>query len=148
MPFTEALILETLRMSTHAPIGTIHLLLDALNIRDYKLPKDLLLIPNIYHCHYNKCVWGDPQTFRPERFLEGDGHKLKKHIASFQHGKRQCLGEHLAMDILFIFATRLFQHFDVQPDASVEPLEYFKPNVGYALLPPGLGVYLKVRNSE
>lgn len=148
MPFTEAVILETLRISTHAPIGTIHLLLDDLNIRHYKFPKDLILIPNIYHCHYNQCVWGDPEAFRPERFLEQDGLKLKTHIASFLRGKRQCLGEHLAMDILFIFATKIFQHFDVQPDASVKPEEYFKPNVGFALLAPALGVYFKDRNKE
>lgn len=116
MPYTEALILKTLRMSTFAPIGVMHMLLDDLDINGHKFPKGLIILPNIYHCHYNKDVWTDPEVFRPQRFLRVEGDKLKEHVVPFQLGRRQCVGEPLAKDMPFILVTRIFQLFDVKPD--------------------------------
>ncbi len=144
MPFTEAVILETMRMSSFAPIGLLHQLLDDLEIENYKFPKGLIVVPNLYHCHYNKDVWNDPEVFRPQRFLE-QGIKLKQHVVPFQLGKRQCIGEPLAKDILFIYVTRIFQSFDVTPDPVENPMDYYKPIVGYNRMAPALGLCVTQR---
>ncbi len=140
MPFTEAVILETLRMSSFGPIGLLHQLLGDLEIEGYKFPKGLILIPNMYHCHFNKDVWGDPEIFRPQRFLDHHGDQLKEHVVPFQVGKRQCVGEPLAKDIMFIYVTRIFQGFDATPDPVENPMDYYKPIVGYNRMPPTLGL--------
>lgn len=145
MPYTEAVIEETLRMSTFCPIGNVHKLTDDLEIMDYKLPKGMLIISNIYHCHYNKSVWKDPEVFRPERFLEEEGIKLLGHVVPFQLGKRKCLGEHLARNILFIYVTRILEKFQVVPDENEKVEDYSKPDIGYFMFPPDLGLSFKAR---
>ncbi len=56
MPYIEAVILETLRISSFVPHGVMHRLLDDLEIESYKLSKGIILISNLYHCHHNKDV--------------------------------------------------------------------------------------------
>jgi hypothetical protein len=48
----------------------------------------------VRYIHYDPKIWGDPETFRPERFLSPDGKSFKKHEAllAFSVGNRQCLG--------------------------------------------------------
>lgn len=134
-------------MSSYGPIGILHQLLDDLEIEGYNFPKGLILIPNMYHCHYNKDVWEDPESFRPERFLGIQGEKLKGHVIPFQQGKRQCVGEPLAKDMLFIFVSRIFQLFDVTPDKGEDPMDYYKPSeVGVTHMPPKLGLCITPRN--
>ncbi len=145
MPYTEAVILETLRMSSFVPMGAMHKLSDDLEIGSYKLPKGLILIANLYHCHHSRDVWTDPEVFRPQNFLGDQGGKLKDHVIPFQQGKRQCVGEPLARDMLFIFATRILQVFNVYPDKSAKPEDYYKPDIGMLLFPPSLGLMIKLR---
>lgn len=145
MPYTEAVIMETMRLSSFVPMGVLHRLLEDLEIDNYKFPKGLVLIPNIYHCHNNKDVWTDPERFRPERFLDEQGEKLREHFVPFQQGKRQCVGEPLAKDMLFIYVTRIFQLFNVSPDKCVKPEDYYEPDLGYVLFPPSLGLHIQPR---
>lgn len=118
MLYTEAVILETMRMSAFVPMRNMHQLLDDLEIDNFQLPKGLIVVSNIYHCHYNKNVSGDPEAFRPERFLDEQGEKLENHVIPFQLGKRQCVGEPFARDMLFVYVARIFQLFDVHPDKN------------------------------
>ena len=59
--------------------------------------------------------WGDGEVFRPERFLtEGEGVtevRRDEHFIPFSVGKRQCLGETLAKNELFLFFTALVQQY-------------------------------------
>jgi len=80
---------------------------------------------NLYAVHNDKEIWGDPETFRPERYLTKDGKEIDKNhpkVIPFSIGKRQCLGEVLARNNIFLFLTSLFQRFDI--------LEAAGPNVG------------------
>ncbi len=146
MPYTEAVILETSRMCSMLPMGILHELLDDLEVEGYKFPKGLILLPNMYHCHFNKEVWTDPEVFRPERFFGKEGEQLKEHVIPFQVGKRQCAGEPLAKDMLFIYVTKIFQLFVVSPDKNVKLEEYYKPDIGFLQLPQSLGLHIKPRS--
>jgi methyl farnesoate epoxidase/farnesoate epoxidase len=56
--------------------------------------------------------WGDPEVFRPERFLDADGRFIKdEFMVKFGAGKRVCFGETLARNMLFLVFSTLMQEF-------------------------------------
>jgi cytochrome P450 len=120
MPYTEALIAETHRYASITAQGVSHRSLKDQEFKGYMIPQNTLIIPNVYHIHHDPVVWGDPENFRPERFLSPDGKTFKKNDAliPFSVGRRQCLGEALARDSLFLFSTNLFQRFTIEFDKN------------------------------
>ncbi|CAL8123365.1 unnamed protein product [Orchesella dallaii] len=146
MPYTEAVIQEVLRITSMAPLGVIHELLHDIKFHEYRLPKGLLLIPNIYHVHHDKKIWGDPENFRPERFLNKDESRVieSNAMVAFQPGKRQCLGEPLAKDVLFLYVAKIFQNLHAFPDPS-NPAPNFDYDDGYLLIAKPYRVVMKSR---
>jgi len=115
MHYTEATIREILRIETLVPSSVPHKALVDTELMGYKIPKDTVVIPSIYAYHYDKTIWGDAQIFRPERFLDEQGHLcLKKDVSlPFGAGKRLCAGETFARNMLFLMTTSLCQNFNV-----------------------------------
>src|SRR5665811_2405210 len=107
MPYTEALTMEVMRKSTILPVGLSHAALVDKEVNGHLIEKGDWLIANVYAIHSSKEIWTDPENFRPERFLSSDGKTVKRNEAfiPFLVGKRQCLGESLARDTLFLFLT-------------------------------------------
>ena len=115
MTYTEAFICEVLRKSSVVPLGILHRAVEDVTLDGYLIPKETTIIANIYAAHHDPQVWGDPQNFRPERWIDQDG-KLKKsdQLVAFSAGKRSCIGEPIARMQLFLFITAIFQRFDVK----------------------------------
>lgn len=58
-------------------------------------------MPNVYAAHFSKEIWGDPDNFRPERFLTADGlvdSKMESFVIPFGGGKK--LKKNLTMRFL------------------------------------------------
>ncbi|CAG7821290.1 unnamed protein product [Allacma fusca] len=128
MPYTEAIILETLRLSSMVPLGLFHCAMEDVHWRSYFIPKNTIIIANLYSAHYNPDNWVKPEIFNPERFLNEEKTGIAKQpegFVAFSTGKRVCLGETLARDELFLFTTAIFQQFDVtwDPDLPKPSLE-------------------------
>ncbi|KAL3870439.1 hypothetical protein ACJMK2_038507 [Sinanodonta woodiana] len=121
MPYTEAVILEALRYITHAPIGVPHCATKDVEFEGYTIPKHATILINIWTIHHDPAIWGDPWTFRPERFLDENGellpaeHTLRQSVMTFGSGKRNCIGENMARSRFFLFVTTLIQKFDLLP---------------------------------
>jgi len=115
MPYAESVLAEILRSSSIVPVLVPHKALIDTTFKGYDIPKGSMVLGNAHCIHYKREIWGDPENFRPERFLSPDGKTFKKHEAliPFSIGKRQCLGESLARDTLFLFITNIFQKFSV-----------------------------------
>ncbi|XP_067650308.1 cytochrome P450 2J4-like [Haliotis asinina] len=114
LPYIEAIVMEVLRIAPPVPLGIPHTSLQhTISMESYTLPKGTMALCNIWHIHHNEKYWKKPNTFKPERFIGNNGkciphHKLK-HFLPFGHGKRSCVGENVARNILFLFTCALLK---------------------------------------
>lgn len=123
MPYTEACLLETLRYISHVPLAVPHATTCDTLVCGKRVPKDTTVYINLWALHHDENLWHEPWKFDPQRFLDPDGHLLPAHhecrrrLMVFGAGRRVCLGEALAKNRLFLFATSLLQKFQfVQAD--------------------------------
>lgn len=115
LPFTEACIREIMRLETLVPSAIPHRATCDTKIGDYDIPKNTIVFPGLYAFHNDVDLWGDPENFRPDRFLDADGKlslKLDKTFP-FGAGKRLCAGETFARNTLFLFIAAFFQNFNI-----------------------------------
>ncbi|XVF83798.1 hypothetical protein PTKIN_Ptkin16aG0521500 [Pterospermum kingtungense] len=77
--YLQNVIFETLRLNPAVPLLVPHVSSDHCNIGGYDIPKDTMLLVNVWAIHRDPKLWGNEATsFRPERFENGkiEGYKL------------------------------------------------------------------------
>ncbi|XP_022081406.1 cytochrome P450 2D9-like [Acanthaster planci] len=123
MPYTEAVILETLRMDTTFWLLVPHFTADDVEILGFKIPKDTTVIPNIYAVHFDPELWDDPEDFKPERFIDKHGRiNRPDYFMPYSTGRRSCVGEQLSQKQFFLFYITLIQKFKFKlPDGDPIP---------------------------
>ncbi|CAG4991971.1 unnamed protein product [Parnassius apollo] len=123
MPFTEACIREQMRYDTLVPLGIGHRALHDTKIGSYDVPEDTMVSVNYVALHMDKEIWGDPENFRPERFIE-NGQLLitKDKSLPFGAGRRLCAGETYARQTMFQVFSTFMQAFRVST-ADGKPLK-------------------------
>jgi len=136
MPYTQAVIAETLRLSSIVPQGVQHRSTKDQEFEGYLIPNDTALVANLYHIHHNPEIWGDAENFRPERFLTPGG-KFQVHPAliPFSIGYRKCLGEVVGKNALFLYTANVFQEFSVQFAKDGEVDHGFEPQFSFIMYP-------------
>ena len=111
MPYLEACIRETLRMS--APLARN----DRICNKDWeykgiRIKKGTRIGIPIQVIHKNPDYWPEPELFKPERFLKANSSKIVPcSFLPFGQGPRACLGERFAMVEIKIAMARLLQEF-------------------------------------
>lgn len=94
-------------------------------LEGYSFPAGTRVIFSQWVIHNLPEVWGDPQTFRPERWDPIDGQKVPRGAYfPFGAGPRICIGMPLAEMELRLVLASVLQHATPQvlPDWPVEPL--------------------------
>ena len=112
LPFTEACIHEILRLSSYFALGLPHATSTDTTLNGYFIPKDTLVMVNLYSLTRDERYWEEPEKFNPHRFLNEQGeliHDLVDKFYPFGVGKRRCLGEHLSRLEIFLFFTNVLQ---------------------------------------
>ena len=66
---------------------------------------------------YNPQYFPDPNTFRPERWIENP--RLDRYLLSFSRGSRICLGMNLAYQEMYFVLASIFRKYDTY-DATAE----------------------------
>lgn len=111
---------------------------------------------NLWSLHHDESVWPNPWTFNPSRFLDSNGkllpssHENRRRLMPFGAGRRVCLGETLAKNRLFLFATSLVQNFFFQAEdeknlPEVDPQAY---EMGLVLHPKSFRLQAVHRESK
>uniref|UniRef100_A0A1I8H373 ANK_REP_REGION domain-containing protein n=1 Tax=Macrostomum lignano TaxID=282301 RepID=A0A1I8H373_9PLAT len=117
--YTQATLEEVHRIASLVPLGLAHRLQDDISIGEYRLPRDSLVMFNVYAIHRDPDLFPEPDAFRPERHLGLDGRfEPCATLASFGSGRRSCLGEGLARTELFVFFSAIMQRFSFRLESS------------------------------
>jgi cytochrome P450 len=146
LSYSEATMQEVFRKSSLVVTGVMHTAMQDATFAGYDIPKGTWIMPNIYAIHHDPKIWDDPHNFRPERFLSEDGKTVLKseNLLPFSLGKRICLGETLARDVIFLFMTNIFQRFNISLDPS-KPRPTYESKEGFLLHPEDFSVLVKER---
>lgn len=135
MPYTEATIWETLRVSS-SPIVP-HVATCDTEIGGYSVAKDTVVFLNNYDLNLGETYWGaDSKSFRPERFVkevQQDNEIVSRvhkpeHFVPFSTGKRTCIGQRLVQGFAFVVVTGLLANYDVSAPANVDVQSMLKPS--------------------
>ncbi len=145
LPYTEATIMEIMRIRTILPLSIIHMTSKEVTLNGYTLPKGTPVVNHIQAIHENEKVFPNPEKFDPNRFIKDDGQfQPHPHIIPFGIGKRRCVGEALAKVSVFVYFTRLVQRFKIKsPDGKKIPDEIV---YGLTSAPKPFKVVLEPRN--
>ena len=86
--------------------------------KDYLIPKGAQIMANNWAISRDTSEYPDPETFRPERFLDDAGKALRTDILhpmkyAFGFGHRTCPGRWLADALLFSHFAHILAVFDV-----------------------------------
>ena len=93
LPYLNACIDEALRMHSTSSMGLPRIMPDAEFKGEHFKAGTECSVP-AYTIHYLESVWGDPHTYRPERWLddEQEAKQLEKSFVPFSVGPRSCVG--------------------------------------------------------
>nr|KAG5690237.1 hypothetical protein BaRGS_026689 [Batillaria attramentaria] len=116
LPYTEATVMEVLRMSNTGVLALPHALNQGGEFRGYTLPPGTMVMVNLRSVHMQPDKWDKPEVFNPQRFIGPDGHVTRPPaFMPFGLGPRSCTGEMLAKQELFLFFANLLQRFHLKP---------------------------------
>lgn len=73
LKYTEATINEIMRISSVAPLGIAHRAMNSIEVEGYVIPKNAIVLFNLYSMHVDENCWIDPLEFNPDRFLDCNG---------------------------------------------------------------------------
>ncbi|XP_033218260.1 methyl farnesoate epoxidase-like [Belonocnema kinseyi] len=145
LPYLNAAIAEVLRISHVAPTVVPHRALKDSTLFGYEIKKDYTLLANLVSVHMDKEHWGDPENFRPERFINDKGEFIEDSwLMPFGTGRRKCIGATVAKNSLLLFTACLLQKFNFSL-APGEPLPCLTGINGMTTAPPNCKLLLSER---
>ncbi len=111
--YLDAVVRETLRVRPVIP-AVLRQLQGPLQLGRWRLPKRVTVMPAISLMHSDPSVFADPDSFRPERFLEGEGSTYT--WIPFGGGRRRCLGAAFASFEMRVVLRTVLAHVALRAD--------------------------------
>lgn len=150
LPYTEAVLLEVQRFYHIVPLAGPRRTLCETTLGGYTIPENTTILTGMRRVHMDVDHWGDPETFRPERFLGADMQIVNtERLMPFGQGRRKCLGEQLARSCMFTFFAGIAQRFDIELPEKAGDEKYSLPErellPGIVLSPKRYHVVFKQR---
>ncbi|KAF2787573.1 cytochrome P450 [Melanomma pulvis-pyrius CBS 109.77] len=123
LPVLRACIKETMRWRPNVPTGVAHECEADDWYKGYFIPKGTRILPLDFAFLRNPVKYPDPESYRPERWLEAGWPTFQvpltkfpsiKGMTSFGWGQRQCLGQTLTQDELVVACGGLMWAFNLK----------------------------------
>jgi cytochrome P450 len=112
--YLNAVLQESFRTASLVASGVPHYTTKAIKLDSYIIPKGSIIYGSLYHIMNDPEYFKDPHSFKPERFIDGEGKfVLNDRIFPFGIGKRICLGQTLAEKEFYIFFAGMMQQFQM-----------------------------------
>ena len=114
MPYIGAFAKELFRWRPFLVWTPEHTLTEDLSFEGYLFPKGTSFVINQINIAQNPELVDDPESFKPERWLDGHQSDITNGLWQFGGGRRVCVGYRLAQKSLFINIARLVYCFDYE----------------------------------
>ncbi|CAE6440662.1 unnamed protein product [Rhizoctonia solani] len=111
LPYIGRVIKEVLRWRPVAPLGVPHACAKDDMYRGYFIPKEAVVIGNIWAMCSNPETYPNPDKFHPDRFID----PTTPDPPAFGFGRRICPGQDFAEALLFLTVATMLSVFDVRP---------------------------------
>ncbi|KAL4062870.1 CyP450 monooxygenase [Scleroderma citrinum] len=135
MIYLEATYREVLRWCQVTPLGVPHMTTDHDVYEGFFIPKDTIVLANIWAMTHNEEKYPDPMKFMPERYIAADG-SLTDDIAEqqFGFGRRICIGKYLAEASVWIAMVTMLAVFNInkakdENGRNIDIMPEFTPGV-------------------
>ena len=93
MPYTRAVIKETLRYRPPVIMVPYVVKNDFPITPTYTVPKGAMVVPSVWPALHDPEVYPEPESFNPDRWITGDAEKAAKNWLVFGTGPHYCLGQ-------------------------------------------------------
>ncbi|KAI0777579.1 cytochrome P450 [Trametes elegans] len=119
MPYVDAIVSETLRLASPAPLGLPRRITEDNVYKGMYIPKGTLVFGNNYLMARNEAIYPEPDTFNPDRYLEEDldeatAKQRNPRTYVFGFGRRLCPGQWLIDSSLWIAIASMISSFDIR----------------------------------
>ncbi|KAK4508087.1 hypothetical protein PRZ48_001825 [Zasmidium cellare] len=126
LPYFQACLKEGMRLRPAVGLNICRLVpLEGAEIGGQFFPGGTRIALNGWVLHRDKEIFGhDPETFRPERWLEGDAKMMERFMFQFGGGAHLCIGKNLALLEMNKTLPLLFRDYEMRLLRPDEELQY------------------------
>ncbi|KAK4760794.1 hypothetical protein SAY87_005687 [Trapa incisa] len=123
LPYIVAICKEVMRLHPVAPMLVPRRCREDCKIGEYDIPKDARILVSVWAIGRDPTVWGDPDVFRPERFIERaiDEKGQDFELLPFGSGRRICPGYTLGLKVIQASLANLLHGFEWGLPEGVRP---------------------------
>jgi len=129
LPYVNAIIKETMRWHPAFPLGVARRCGQDDFYQGYFIPKDTIVMANVWSIALEHNAKYDPQSFIPERFLDPSASIVDPAKYAFGFGRRFCPGRWLGENTVFILISTILASFDISPTSEGELVPEFGPDL-------------------
>ncbi|XP_061966986.1 cytochrome P450 76T24-like [Populus nigra] len=126
-PYLQAIVKETFRLHPPAPLLLPRKAVSEVEMQGFTVPKNAQILINIWAIGRDPAIWPDPNSFKPERFLEchADVKGRDFELIPFGAGRRICPGLPLGHKMVHLTLASLIHSFDwkIADDLTPEDID-------------------------
>ena len=113
MPLTGAFMKEILRCYP-VTMGAVRVTGADIDADGERIPANTQVMILLQALHHHPDFWDEPETFRPERWIDAPAPRVPFSYVPFLDGSRKCIGRHMAEMQLLVMVAALVRRFDLQ----------------------------------